>query len=175
MSRLTPKSSVASVSAALLLAGLTVSGATAAPSGPNICTWGGTPLDTTGTFTVKPGLTNTPSTEAAKLHAIAPIECTDGYSGKASYMAVTPPGSTCAFSTFEGKVTGIPGADQAIGVGPVGLITHNFYDKDGNLVGTDQGQVLSGATEGGSEASDCNTEKGFTKGFFSTVIELAGG
>jgi len=149
--------------------------ANASTGGPaaTVCTWGGTPAATTGTFTVKPGLTNTPADRDLKILATGQMECSDGFTGEVIFDGVIQAGGTCAVQVFEGKVKGLPGVERLFGPGVFGQAHEFYYDKAGNVVGSDQLQVLSGVGEG-SELSDCNTEKGFTHGVFSSVVELWG-
>jgi hypothetical protein len=140
-----------------------------------VCTWGGTPAATTGTFTIKPGLTLTPSAGPLRFVATGPLEGGAGCEGKLTFIGVIHAGGTCATQEFEGKVRGLPGVHRFWGPGGVlGVLNEFLYDKDGNIVGTDQPQVLSGINRGGSELSDCNTPAGFTDGDFSSVVELFG-
>jgi hypothetical protein len=137
------------------------------------CTWGGTPLDTTGTVTIRPGLTFTPATQPLDFVASGRAECSDGFVGRVTFDGIIQAGGTCAALVFEGKVRGLPGVTRFYGPGLGGVVHEFLYDADGNVVGTDQPQVLSGVGQG-SEASDCNTEKGFTDAVFSSTIELWG-
>jgi hypothetical protein len=138
-----------------------------------VCTWGGTPAATTGTFTIKPGLTLTPSAGPLRFVATGPLEGGAGCEGKLTFDGVIHAGGTCAAQEFEGTVRGLPGVARFWGPGGAGVVHEFLYDKDGNVVGADQPQVLSGATRG-SELSDCNTPAGFTQGDFSSVVELFG-
>ena len=56
---------MALAAACLALAG----GGPASAQASTTCTWGGTPAAPTGTFTVSPGLTNTPAPEPLKFSA----------------------------------------------------------------------------------------------------------
>lgn len=154
---------------ALLVMSLVIGRAAGAPEA-TICTWGGTPVETTGTFTVKPGLTNTPAAEPLKFHAEGPLAGGSGCTGKLVFDGVVGAGSTCAFSTFEGKVKGLPGVARFQGAGTV-VAPSILYDRAGNIVGSEQPQVLTGAGSG-SEVTDCATPEGFTDGSFSSVVEL---
>jgi hypothetical protein len=155
---------------ALVWTTLGAAAATTSTTAPKICTWGGTPAATTGEFTVKPGVTNTPSDGPLKIVATGPLD--GDCEGKAVFDGVMQAGATCAATVFEGKVKGIPGVDRLFGPGVGGVVHEFFFDKDGNVVGSDQPQVLSGITMGGSDVSDCNTPEGFTHGHFSSTIEL---
>ena len=142
--------------------------------GSTVCTWGGTPADATGTVTIKPGLTHTPSASPVKIVAVGDMECSDGFAGKVTFDGVIHAGGTCAVQVFEGKIKGLPGVDRAYGPGAGGLVQEFLYDGDGNVVGADQPQVLSGVGRGGSELSDCNTSNGFTDAIFSSTVEIWG-
>lgn len=135
-----------------------------------LCTWAGTPTEPTGTFILRPGITTTPSAGPLKFRAIGPIgggpECT----GRMTFSGVFHAGSSCAHGTFEGRVKGLPGVARFYGVGTL-LAPSVLYDKAGNVVGSEQPQLVTGAGSG-SEASDCHTPEGFTHGNFSSVFEL---
>jgi hypothetical protein len=137
------------------------------------CTWGGTPADTTGTLEIKPGLTVTPSTEPHKFVATGVLAGGDGCEGKMTFDGTIHAGATCTHQLFEGKVKGVPGVERFYGPGGALLVYEFLYDKDGNIVGADQAQVLSGIGRG-PEASDCNTPEGFTEGVFSSLVEIWG-
>jgi hypothetical protein len=139
-----------------------------------VCTWGGTPAAATGTITITPGLTSTPSAGPLKIVATGPIDCSDGFTGKVTFDGVIQTGGTCAAQVFEGKVKGLPSVDRLFGPGVFAVAHEFFYDKEGNVVGTDQPQVLSGVGRGGSEVADCNTAEGFEEGIFSSTVELWG-
>ena len=161
---------------AAILAGLLAPapGWSAPSEGVTLCTWGGTPDAATGTVSFKPGLTNTPSTTAGKVVAIGWMECSDGFNGKVTFDGEVPAGSTCLVQWFDGKVKGLPGVDRLSGPGFAGLVQEFLYDKEGNVVGSDQPQVYSGIGQGGSEVSDCNTPEGFTDAIFSSTVEIWG-
>lgn len=155
--------------AALVVMSLLIGPAAGAPAA-TVCTWGGTPAETTGTFTVKPGLTNTPAAEPLKFYAEGPLAGGAGCTGKLVFDGVVGSGSTCAVSTFEGKVKGLPGVARFQGAGTV-VAPSILFDRAGNIVGAEQPQVVTGAGSG-SEVTDCATPEGFTDGSFSSVIEL---
>jgi hypothetical protein len=139
-----------------------------------VCTWGGTPAATTGTFTIKPGLTLTPAAEPLEFIATGRLDGGERCEGKLTFDGVIHAGGTCAVQVFEGEVRGLPGVERFFGPGAGGFVNEFLYDGEGNVVGADQPQVLSGATRGGSEVPDCNTAKGFTHGHFSSVVEVWG-
>lgn len=138
-----------------------------------ICTWGGNPTATLGVLTIKPGLTFTPASDDLKFEATGSLGGAEGCDGVVTFTGVIEAGSTCAVQMFDGKVKGLPGVERFRGPGAATLVFEFLYDKDGNIVGSDQPQVLTGAGHG-SEIADCNTPDGFTKGLFSSVIELWG-
>jgi hypothetical protein len=138
-----------------------------------VCTWGGTPASTTGEITIKPGLTFTPATDDIKIVATGLLGGAEGCDGRVTFTGVIEAGSTCGAQIFDGKVKGLAGVDRFRGPGAAGMVYELLYDKDGNVVGSDQAQVLSGTGQG-SEIADCNTPDGFTNGMFSSVIELRG-
>jgi hypothetical protein len=157
----------ASSVALLLVAGW---GAVPAPASTT-CTWGGTPLAPTGWFKQSPGVTNTPSTEPAAFTATGPLA--GGCSGTLTYRGYSAAGATCAFGPFEAKATGLPGVVRAAGDNIVGLVPALLYDKAGNVVGSENPQLLTDGTEERNFLfTDCNTPEGFKEGHFSSVIEL---
>jgi len=136
------------------------------------CTWGGTPVHPTGYIKYTgQGITNTPSTEPLPFIATGPLA--GGCSGTLTYHGVQGTGSTCAFGPFEAKVIGLHGVVRAAGDNVVGLVPALLYDKAGNVVGSENPQVLTSATEQNLVTS-CNSPEGFKEGNFSSVIELFG-
>jgi hypothetical protein len=135
-----------------------------------VCTWAGTPAAPSGTFTIKPGVTNTPAAQPLKFFATGPLDGDDPCSGTMVFDGFVGAGSTCAFSTFEGKVKGLSGVRSFKGAG--GLYAPSvLFDKAGNVVGSEHPQIATGVGSG-SELSDCSTAEGFTNGSFSSVIQL---
>ena len=138
------------------------------------CTWGGTPAKPTGKlYYAGQGVTNTPSTEPLAFIATGPLagDC----SGTLTYRGVQGVGSTCAFGPFEAKVIGLPGIVRAAGDDAVGLVPALLYDSHGNLVGSENPQVLtSGTEEQNLGFASCDSPEGFKEGNFSSVIELFG-
>src|SRR6185437_1798990 len=137
------------------------------------CTWGVTPDNPTGkVWYTDGGITNTPSTEPLPFIATGPLagDC----SGTLTYRGIQGPGSTCAFGPFEAKVIGLRGVVRAEGENAVGLVPALLYDKSGNVVGSENPQVLtSGTEEQNLGFANCNSPEGFTEGNFSSVIELS--
>jgi hypothetical protein len=148
-------------------------GATSAQA-TTTCTWGGTPTDPTGTVAYSgQGVTNTPSTEPLPFTATGPLA--GGCSGKLTYRGYSEVGTTCAFGGFQASAKGLPGVVRAAGEAIVGLVPALLYDRDGNVVGSENPQVLTSGTEESNFAfTSCNTAQGFTEGNFSSVIELFG-
>jgi hypothetical protein len=138
-----------------------------------ICTWGGTPAAPTGEFTVKPGLTLTPSSGPIKFRATGPLAGDPGCEGKAALDGFLHAGATCGESVIEGTVTGLPRAERVFGYIASGVALEFLYDKAGNLVGFNEVQVLTQDGEQ-SSAAECNTPEGFTHGLYSAVSEIFG-
>jgi hypothetical protein len=170
--RTTPK--VALVGASMLVAAAIWalgSGAQAA-SETRVCTWGGTPANPTGVVTLDPGATNTPSSGPSKLRARGPLEG-DGCHGTMTFQGIAKAGSGCRFSTFEGRVKGVPGVARFDGAGSGPFVSEYLYDSDGNVVGADQPVLKAfGAGDRFSDGLDCNTPEGYTRGLFSATVEL---
>jgi hypothetical protein len=148
-------------------------GATAAQASTT-CTWGGTPLEPTGSF-VYPGqgVTNIPSTEPIPFTATGPLG--GGCTGKLTFYGVSDPGSTCAFGTFKASVRGLRGVVRAEGADAGGFVPARLYDRDGHVVGSENPQLLTDATNENDPAfTSCGTAEGFKGGAFSSVIELFG-
>jgi hypothetical protein len=167
-----PRAIVAlSAIAASLLAG--GSGAASAQA-TTTCTWGGTPANPTGYVKyTRQGITNTPSTEPLPFIATGPLA--GGCSGELTYHGVQATGSTCTFGPFEARATGLPGVVRAAGDNVVGLVPALLYDKSGNVVGSENPQVLTSGTEEKNFAFlSCTSPEGFKEGHFSSVIELFG-
>jgi hypothetical protein len=138
------------------------------------CAWGGTPAAPTGTFTLSPGLTNTPSIGPVDFKAVGELGGGEGCSGKLTYDGVLDAGATCLASTFHVRVKGLPGVVRAVGTadnlvpGPALL-----YDRDGNVVGSELAQIVTETNL--PHYTDCTTPEGFTGGWpamFSSVVEL---
>jgi hypothetical protein len=152
--------------ACLVLAG----GGSASAQASTTCTWGGTPAAPTGTFTVSPGLTNTPAPEPLKFAATGDLAGGGPCTGKMTLAGEVNAGSTCLWASFQGTVRGVPGVASFWGEGNA-LVQEFLYDKDGNLVGADQPSV------GPPPADDplyinCNSPQGETDLSFSAIVEL---
>src|SRR2546426_7148445 len=165
-----PRAIIALTVMALASTAASAWGATSA-QGARTCTWGGTPTDPTGVVKYTgQGITNTPSTEPLPFIATGPLA--GGCSGTLTYRGYQGTGSTCAFGPFEAKVIGLPGIVRAAGDNAVGLVPALLYDSHGNLVGSENPQVLtSGTEEQNLGFTSCNSPEGFKEGNFSSVIE----
>jgi hypothetical protein len=165
---------------ALLACALTIGGSAllatigAAPAGAATnCTWGGTPLAPTGKLTISPGTTNTPAGEPLQFLATGPLGGGGGCTGKMTFEGVLTTGSSCFSQIFEGKVRGVPGVARFWGPGAFGVVDELLYDRVGQVVGSDQPQVLTNATgESDPLFLDCGSPGGFTEGNFSSTVEL---
>ena len=131
------------------------------------CTWGGTPVAPTGTTTNRPGLTNLPSAEPSRFYATGDLAGDPGCTGKLTFIGEMAAGSTCAAITFEANAIGLPGVTRVAGVSAFGFAPARLYDKEGNVVGSENAQFFNNAP-----FDACNTPEGFTEGSFTSVIEL---
>jgi hypothetical protein len=136
------------------------------------CTWGGTPVEPTGWVTMSPRVTNTPSTGPIEFTATGELAGDRGCTGQFTFVGQMNTGATCAFSTFQGTAKGLPGVRRFAGAAPVGILPARLYDKDGNIVGSENAQVDTLANA--PNFPNCNTPEGFSEGNFSSVIELFG-
>ena len=161
---------LSAIAASLVAGGLGAASAQATTT----CTWGGTPAEPTGTvYSPGQGPTNTPSTEPLKFVATGPLA--GGCSGTLTYRGYQATGSTCADSPFEAKAIGLPGVVPAAGDDLLGLVPALLYDEHGNVVGSEDPQVLtSGTEEKNFGFMSCSSPEGFKEGHFSSVIELFG-
>jgi hypothetical protein len=139
-------------------------------SAATVCTWAGTPTAPSGTFTIKPGLTQTPAAEPLKFFATGPLDGDEPCSGTMVFDGFVGTGSTCVLAMFEGKVKGLSGVRRFQGAGNL-LAPSLLFDKAGNVVGSEHPQLVTGVGSG-SELSDCRTPEGFTDGSFSSVVQL---
>jgi hypothetical protein len=144
----------------------------AAPAGAaTTCTWAGTPAAPTGTFTLSPGVTNTPSTGPLAFKAVGELAGDAGCTGKLVYEGVFDTGATCLAATFQVRVKGLPGVVRAEGTAdnlvPAPAL---LYDRNGNVIGTEVAQIVT--ANNAPHYTDCTTAAGFTGGNFSSVVEL---
>jgi hypothetical protein len=121
---------------------------------------------------MSPGVTNTPSTGPLDFTATGNLAGGAGCSGQFTFVGQMDTGATCAFSSFHGAAKGLPGVRRFAGVAPVGILPARLYDKDGNIVGSENAQVDT--LVNAPNFPNCNTPDGFTEGNFSSVIELFG-
>ena len=139
-----------------------------APPGTT-CTWGGTPAQPTGTFTISPGVTTSVPLDApARFYVTGELAGDPGCTGTLTYIGQIDAGGTCSFATFEGEAAGIPGITHfaGVGVGPFGPA--RLYDKDGKIVASENADVNT--VDNIPHYLDCGTPQGFTGGNFSSVI-----
>jgi hypothetical protein len=147
---------------------LMAAGAGSAQADPVTCTWGGNPAEPTGVFTLTPGITNTPAPEPLKLKATGELAGDARCKGTMTFKGQANAGSTCPFLTFEGTVKGLPGVTRFWGGG--NAVVHEFlYDKQGNVVGSDQPVVAPESDNPGWLS--CNTS-GVTRNHFSSTVQL---
>ena len=161
----------------LTLSTVPIAASPAAPpseGGRRLCTWGGTPDNPTGLVTFDPGITNTPSPGPIATRAVGRLEG-PGCHGTMIFDGIGRPGGTCHHVVFEGPVHGVPGVVRLFGPG-VGPQVHEFlYDREGNIVGSDQPLVKAfGNSAPDSNALDCSTPEGFRRAPFSSTVELYG-
>lgn len=148
-------------------------GGAASARAATTCTWGGTPAAPTGRVVMTPGATNTPSIGPIDFTATGLLAGGAGCNGQQfTFHGQMDAGATCAFSTFEGDAMGLPDVKRFAGAAPVGILPARLYDKDGNVVGSENAQVDTLANA--PSFPNCNTPEGFTGGSFSSVIELFG-
>jgi hypothetical protein len=152
-----------------IAAGLLIGPASAQAS--TTCTWGGTPAAPTGTFTLQPGVTNTPSAGPLDFRATGDLAGGAGCTGKLVYDGVFDTGATCLVATFHVRVKGLPGVVRAAGTAdnliPAPAL---LYDANGNVVGTELAQIVT--VDNAPNYTNCTTPEGFTWGSFSSAVEL---
>ncbi len=159
------------VTAALLALAAVLSTGAVSAQASTTCTWGGTPAAPTGTFTLDPGLTNTPSVGPVDFKATGALAGGGICTGKMVYDGVFDAGASCLASTFHVRVKGLPGVVSAAGTAdnliPAPAL---LYDAAGNVVGTELAQIVT--VDNAPTYTDCMTPEGFTGGSFSSVVEL---
>src|SRR4051794_27493523 len=133
------------------------------------CTGGGPPAAPTGSSANRPGLTAIPSPTASRFKATGPLAGGPGCSGKLTFIGEMNAGSTCGLITFQGAAIGLPGVARFAGFSASGIAPARLYDRDGNIVGSENAQFLTNAP-----FSACNEPGGLTQVNFSSVIELFG-
>src|SRR4051812_6569463 len=158
--------------AALVLAGplgwSEVQAAPAAPPAGTTCTWGGTAVDPTGTFAIKPGLTNDPSATPSRFYATGELGGDAGCRGTLTYVGQIDAGGTCASNVFDGVARGVPGVRSFAGVGVTSLGPAQLYDRDGNVVASENADINT--ADNIPHFLDCNSPAGFRGGNFHSVI-----
>jgi hypothetical protein len=145
---------------------------TATAGAATTCTWAGTPAAPTGTFTISPGLTNVPSAGPLKFKATGQLAGGGRCTGTMTWVGQLDAGATCPFSSFEGKVEGLPGVARFWGKGSL-LVPSILYDKNGKVVGEENAQIMTQSNL--PRTTDCTKPEGFTGGWpgmFSSVFEL---
>ena len=132
------------------------------------CTWAGTPVAPTGTFTIRPGLTNVPSSRPLRFVATGRLGGGPACRGPVRFVAQIDAGSTCAYSTFEGRVEGLRGVARFVGHGSLD-VPSLLYDRAGRVVGVENAQILT--RDNLFNSPDCSKPGGFTgpAGFSSTI------
>src|SRR5207248_9131470 len=114
-----------------------------------------------------------PSAGPIAVHAWGPLEG-PGCNGTMDFNGIARSGASCLSPViFEGPVYGVPGVTRLFGPG-WGLQVQEFlYDKQGNIVGSDQPNLkVEGNSAPNSNSLDCNTPEGFRRAPFSSTVEL---
>jgi hypothetical protein len=159
-------SATAIVGAMLLSAGVPAAPAEAAKT----CTWGGTPAAPTGVFVNSPGLTTTPNPGLITFSVTGALggDC----KGTMSFKGAYDPNGSCLAATFSGTVKGLPGVKRFAGANAGGFLPSRLYDKDGDVVGSENANAFTADNILGGPFMACNTPEGLVRGTFSAVIEL---
>jgi hypothetical protein len=162
---------VVGILAGLLTLAIAAGGAAPARAATT-CSWGGNALAPTGWFTVNPGTTATPMPEPAVFVATGQLAGDDPRCrGEMKFVGQVDAGSTCALSSFEGQVKGLPGVARFWGKGNL-LVPSQLYDKAGNLVGIENANINT-QYNSSHFSTACATPEGFTgPANFSSVVEL---
>jgi hypothetical protein len=135
------------------------------------CTWAGTPLAPTGTFTIDPGITNFPAATPLKFVATGALTGDDArcHGQTMKWVGQIDAGSTCLLANFEGTIRGLAGVASFWGRGSLDVPSY-LYDSAGNLVGVEDAQIVT--QENAPHYTDCTTPSGFTRANFSSVVVL---
>jgi hypothetical protein len=147
------------------------SGVQASPPTPppgTTCAWGGTVDDPTGTFTIRPGLTDTPSTAPSRFFVTGALSGDPGCEGTLTFIGQIDAGGTCAANFFGGAARGLPGVRSFAGIGAGPLGPARLYDADGNVVASENADVNT--ADNIPHFLDCSTAAGFRGGNFHSVI-----
>jgi hypothetical protein len=161
-------------SIAIAVVALALVQATASRAAPDrgtlVCTWGGTPDAPTGVITFSPGVTDFPSTEPIEFTATGELGGGEGCTGVLTFRGVADPGTSCLVGMpLHATATGFPPIAYVEGtIGVVGTAPIVLYDRDGNVVGSEQAQFLTDILND----SDCNTPEGLTRAYWSDTLEL---
>lgn len=139
-----------------------------------LCTWGGTPAAPTGVVTIDRGLTLTPSAEHSAFRATGELAGGGRCTGTMTFTGKVLKGSSCAYASFRGWVTGLKGVARFAGSGVGPIVQEFLYDREGNRVGADQPLLQVPQPDGYSHAQDCATKQGFKRAVFSSTVELWG-
>src|SRR4051794_3453292 len=138
------------------------------------CTWAGTPVAPTGTFSMTPGVTNLPSAGPLAFRATGALGGGPRCHGTVTFDGRLDAGATCPFSTFRGRVIGLPGVARFVGRGSLD-VPSVLYDRKGRVAGVENANIVTEANS--RRAADCSTPQGFRGGWpgmFSSVIERFG-
>lgn len=140
----------------------------APPSAGTTCTWGGTAADPTGSFTIRPGLTNTASTAPSRFLVTGKLSGDPGCRGALSFIGQIDTGGTCASNFFDGAARGLPDVRSFAGAGVTSLGPARLYDGDGNVVASENADINTANNI--PHFLDCNSPAGFRAGNFHSVI-----
>src|SRR3954453_20277220 len=133
------------ISAVAATAALAAATGTAAAS--TTCTWGGTPAEPTGSFTIKPGLTNTPATQALKFTATGVLGGGDQCKGRVTFGGQIDAGGTCLVATFHGPGSGLRGVSSFLAQGRGAFdVPSQLFDQAGNHVGEETAELFTQTT-----------------------------
>ena len=160
------------VAVTVLLSGLggwtAADAAPAPPPAGTTCAWGGTADNPTGSFTITPGLTNTPSTRPSRFWVTGELSGDSGCGGTFTFVGQIDAGGTCAYNFFDGAANGIPGVRSFAGVGAGPLGPARLYDRGGDVVASENADVNTANNI--PHFLDCSTPAGFSGGNFHSVI-----
>ena len=101
---------------------------------PKTCTWAGTPVAPTGVFWITPGITNTPSRGPLEFVASAELAGGRRCRGTMKFIGQLDAGASCPYSTFRGRVRGLPGVRRYLGHGSLD-VPSQLFDRKGNASG----------------------------------------
>ncbi len=158
----------------LATAGLAICTWTSSAGAFTRCTWAGTPQSPTGTFTLRPGITELPAPGplAFKATGVLGGDSACG-TGVVSFVGQADAGSTCQDAAFEGVVRGLRGVSRFWGKGPGVVIPSWLYDPAGQVVGVENAELFTQSDF--PHTTDCANPGGFEGGWpgmFSSTIVL---